>query len=145
MAHFTKGYKVTAYIVTAFLRILRIRVIMSILEVPIHATVIKARFVVHTIGLAGWNKSRNHWSIYLILAGEISSVRLNMSLASGNDENGTFTTTLHQYALTTSSLRYFDYNVHPGLTVGQYISLIITKERHMYQMTDSGNGCRFWV
>ncbi|EEQ83372.1 hypothetical protein RJZ56_007390 [Blastomyces dermatitidis] len=68
-------------------------------------TVAKVRFVVHTMG-----KSRNHWSIYLILQGETSYVRLNMSLANGGDENGTFSATLHPYALSDSRLTYFDYH-----------------------------------
>lgn len=59
--------------------------------------VVRIRFVVHTMGLAGWDKSRNHWSIYLSLRGEAASVRFNMSLASGSHENGTFTVTPHSY------------------------------------------------
>ncbi|KKZ62274.1 hypothetical protein EMCG_00441 [[Emmonsia] crescens] len=79
--------------------------------------VAKVRFVVHTMGLAGWDKSRNHWSIYLILQGETSSVRLNMSLAHGGDENGTFSATSHLFALSDSRITYFDYETCAGLKV----------------------------
>lgn len=57
---------------------------------PNNEIVVRVRVVVHTMGLAGWDKSRNHWLIYLILRGEATSVRFNMSLASGSHENGTF-------------------------------------------------------
>ncbi|OAX81502.1 hypothetical protein ACJ72_04160 [Emergomyces africanus] len=107
--------------------------------------VVKVRFVVHTMGLAGWDKSRNHWSIYLILQGETSSVRLNMSLANGGDENGIFSATSHPYALSDSRLTYFDYGTCAGLKVGHCLQLIQAKGRTRYRMTGSGNGCRYWV
>ena len=115
------------------------------MNVPVDATVVKLRFVVHTMGLAGWDKSRNHWSIFLLFEGETSSVRLNMSLAAGSDENGTFSAALHGFILSNSTLMYFDYNACPGLKVGHCINLIRTKHRDRYRMTGSGNGCRFWV
>ena len=107
--------------------------------------VVKIRVVVHTMGLAGWDKSRNHWSIHLILQGEVSSVRLNMSLANGRDEDGTFSATTHSYVLSDSRLTSFDYGTCAGLTVGHCLQLIHAKGRIRYRMTGSGNGCRFWM
>lgn len=37
------------------------------------------RSIVNTLGYAGWDMSRNYWSIYLILTGETASVCLNIS------------------------------------------------------------------
>ncbi|KAJ6117798.1 hypothetical protein N7523_005549 [Penicillium sp. IBT 18751x] len=107
--------------------------------------VVKFRFVAHTMGLAGWDKSRNHWSIYLILRGNSTSVRLNMSLANGSDEVGTFTANLQTYIVSNSTLTYFDYEPCANLTVGHCLSLIRLKGRERYRMTGSGNGCRYWV
>lgn len=107
--------------------------------------VVKIRFVVHTMGLAGWDTSRNHWSIFLILEGETSSVRLNMSLADGGDENGTLTTSMHPYIQSNSGLMYFDYNACANLTVGRCLGIIQQKGRQRYRMAGSGNGCRYWV
>ncbi|KZF19910.1 hypothetical protein L228DRAFT_263242 [Xylona heveae TC161] len=115
------------------------------MSVPWESVVVKVRFVVHTMGLAGWDKSRNHWSIFLVLQGESSSVRLNRSLANGSDENGTFSVTSHPFVLSDSRLTYFDYDTCPGLLVGHCLNLIYTKRRNNYRMTGSGNGCRFWV
>lgn len=110
-----------------------------------NASVVKMRVVVHTLGYAGWDKSRNHWSIYLILPGETASVRLNMSLARGSDENGTFTVTSHTYTETNSLLTYFDYPASPSVRVGNFINLVYQLNRNKYRMTGSGNGCRFWM
>jgi hypothetical protein len=110
-----------------------------------NANVVKIRIVVHTLGYAGWDKSRNHWSIYLILPGETASVRFNMSVVQGSDENGTFSATSHAYAVTNSQLTYFDYTATPGLKVGNLINLVYQLHRDRYRMTGSGNGCRFWV
>lgn len=110
-----------------------------------NANVVKMRVVVHTLGYAGWDKSRNHWSIYLILSGETASVRLNMSLAQGSDENGTFSVTSHAYTETNSLLTYFDYTATPSVKVGNFINLVYHLHRDKYRMTGSGNGCRFWM
>ncbi|OJD12271.1 hypothetical protein AJ78_07100 [Emergomyces pasteurianus Ep9510] len=107
--------------------------------------VVKVRFVAHTMGVVGCEKSRNHWSIYLILEGEKSSVRLNMFLADGGHEYGTFSVTQHAYAVSDSMLAYFDYRVCADLKVGHCLQLIQEKGRAGYRMTGSGNGCRHWV
>lgn len=113
------------------------------MDVSATAIVVKIRIVAHTMGMAGWDKSRNHWSIYLILAGEATSVRLNMSLESGGADNGTFSATPYHYVLSSTCLRYFDYSTCNGLSVGQCLNLIYDNHRQNYQMTESGNGCRF--
>ncbi|KAK2736201.1 hypothetical protein FQN55_001733 [Onygenales sp. PD_40] len=107
--------------------------------------VIKVRFVVHNLGLEGWDKSRNHWSIFLILQGGMSSVRLNMSLAHGADENGTFSINIYKYILPHNSLAYIDYDAFPSLTgmdagSGSYIKMVFgdLKEEGYIRPSDDG-------
>jgi hypothetical protein len=107
--------------------------------------VVKIRFVAHTMGLDGWDFSRNHWSIFLILQNEAQSVRLNIFLADFTDESATFTVTSHNYIMSASTIIYFDYIPCLGLTVHHILQMIHTKGRHRYRMTSSGKGCRFWV
>ena len=113
-------------------------------DIPLNETVLTVRVVVHTLGSEGFDKSKNHWSIYLILEGN-RSVRLNMYLADGLHEYGSFSVRPHSYTVTTSCLTYFDYNVREGLTVGGCLDLIYANRRQNYRMTGTGNGCRFWV
>jgi hypothetical protein len=68
-----------------------------------------------------------------------------MTLADGNDENGTLEIIAHNYILSASSLTFFDYVPCVGLTVGHCVNLVLAKGRARYKMTESGNGCRFWV
>lgn len=95
------------------------------------------RIVVHTLGYAGWDKSRNHWSIYLVLPGETACVRLNMPLAQGSDENGTFSVTSHAYTVTNSQPTYFDYTASSGAKIGNFVNLVY----QLRCMTGSGNRC----
>jgi hypothetical protein len=122
------------------------------MDIPDDAVVVRVRIVVHTMGSDGWDestnqwdKSENHWSLYLVLAGETTSVRLNMSLADLSDNDGTFSVTAHQYILSNSSLMHFDYISCNVLTVRHYLNLISGKQRQNYRMTETGNGCRFWM
>lgn len=115
------------------------------MSVSLDATIVKIRIVVHTMGLQGWEKSRNHWSIYLVEEEENVSVRLNMTLAQGSDDNGTLFVTRHNYTVTNSQLHYFDFTTMSNITVGHIMGLIYQRGRQNYEMTGSGNGCRYWV
>ncbi|KAJ5398539.1 hypothetical protein N7465_009028 [Penicillium sp. CMV-2018d] len=100
--------------------------------------------VVHTLGQAGPTTSDNHWSIYLILADNSGSVRVNMAAEYG-DTTGHLVWTNHSYALTTSALKNWDFVTTPGTTVASIAMLIYAKGRDKYQMSGGGSGCRYWV
>ncbi|KAL5346514.1 hypothetical protein ACLOAV_008785 [Pseudogymnoascus australis] len=113
----------------------------------VNSEVITFRIVVHTSGNAAKTedgRSANHWSIYLLLAGQTASVRLNMSNVDGADELGTFGVTGHNYILSQTHLDYFDYPVAPGKKVRDFCDLIDSQGRNRYRMTGLGNGCRYW-
>lgn len=114
----------------------------------VNSEVITFRVVVHTARNAAKTedgRSANHWSIFLLLAGQTASVRLNMSNVDGADEFGTFGVTSHEYLLSQSQLDHFDYPVAPGRKVHDFCHLIDSKGRNRYRMTGLGNGCRHWV
>jgi hypothetical protein len=106
----------------------------------------KVRVVAHTMGplVPGGQLSKNHWSIYLLVAGG-GSVRLNMALGASNDDTGKFSVTRHAYTETTSAVRYFDFATVENVTVGDILRLIQARNRHRYRMTPTGVGCRHWV
>ncbi|KFY89424.1 hypothetical protein V500_05710 [Pseudogymnoascus sp. VKM F-4518 (FW-2643)] len=113
----------------------------------VNSEVITFRVVVHTAGNAAKTedgRSANHWSIYLILANQTRTVRLNMSNVDGADDLGTFGVTDHDYLLSHSQLAYFDYPVVPGKNVRDFCDLIENQGRNRYRMTGLGNGCRYW-
>ena len=94
----------------------------------------------------GAQLSQNHWSIYLIVKGG-GSVRLNMETnpAPGKVE-GIFNVTRHQYELTTSRGRHWDFpTTTNNVTVGKILRLIGDKRRNRYRMTPTGVRCRHWV
>ncbi|KAK2793219.1 hypothetical protein FQN52_001867 [Onygenales sp. PD_12] len=104
--------------------------------------VIKVRFVVHNLGLEGWDKSRNHWSIFLVLQGGMSSVRLNMmSLAHEADENRTFSLNIYKYILPHNSLAYLDCDAFPSLTVSGFLKTVFgdLKEEGYIRPSDDDN------
>ncbi|KAI9841868.1 MAG: hypothetical protein M1837_000338 [Sclerophora amabilis] len=103
------------------------------------------RVVVHTLGPATPTAtlSDNHWSIYLRLAGD-RSVRINMRAEYGNPA-GILEWTAQAYDLTFSAIRYWDFPVTQGVTVGHVAQLVYTLNRHKYDMSGGGSGCRYWV
>ncbi len=109
-------------------------------------TVERVRVVVHTLG--AWpngTMSDNHWSIYLILANNGGSVRMNMK-AELDDPKGTLEwSTNLAYTLTNSAIEHWDYMVNPGVTVANMYGLVIGKGRDQYSMSGGGSGCRFWM
>ena len=106
----------------------------------------QVRVVVHTLG--PWpnrEMSDNHWSIYLILAKNSGSVRMNMK-AELDDPKGTLEWSPNlPYTKTNSAIQHWDYNVSPGVTVGSVYGLVMEKGRDQYNMSGGGSGCRYWV
>ncbi|KAG9231499.1 hypothetical protein BJ875DRAFT_498264 [Amylocarpus encephaloides] len=109
------------------------------------------KVVVHTTGAIGPNTpmSNNHWSIYLLLANNKGSLRLNMR-AEWDDTTEAWNTTgilecsTHAYTLTHSAIGSWDYTV-PDVTVGWICTLLWNEERDTYDMSGGGSGCRWWV
>ncbi|KAF1955280.1 hypothetical protein CC80DRAFT_493202 [Byssothecium circinans] len=87
--------------------------------------------------------SDNHWSIYLLVENN-RSVRLNMAAESGY-LTGNLNIRPYDYALTTSSIKHWDYKTVPGLSVSHIVGMIYQKGRHLYNMSGGGSGCRYWV
>lgn len=101
------------------------------------------RVVVHTAGAAGPTISDNHWSIYLLLHGG-GSVRINMRADPGY-VNGILEWKEHQYLLTSSAIRYWDYPVPGNVRVCDIARLLYAAKRQQYDMSGGGSGCRYWV
>jgi hypothetical protein len=95
--------------------------------------VVQVRTVVHTTGASGPTTSDNHWSIYLILANNTGSVRINMRAEYGNP-TGLLEWTPHTYALTTSAIRHWDFPAASGIQVAHISRLIYSLGRHKYEM-----------
>ena len=115
-------------------------------EVP-NLVVHEVRIVAHTIApvAPGAQLSQNHWSYYLLVRGG-GSVRLNMATnPSPTNHDGVFTVTRHQYDLTTSAIKSWDFSAKPNITVGMILRLLRDKGRLRYRMTSNGVGCRHWV
>lgn len=106
----------------------------------------RARVVVHTTGRLGPQTpmSDNHWSIYLILAHNGGSVRLNMR-ANPGDPRGILELSSLAYTKPRSALNYWDYKMREGITVRQVGQLLVQYGRDRYHMSGGGSGCRFWV
>ncbi|KAJ5586712.1 uncharacterized protein N7459_002477 [Penicillium hispanicum] len=102
------------------------------------------RVVVHTLGAAGPNTSDNHWSIYLLHPGGMSSTRTNMRAEFG-DPSGILEWTKHGYTQTTSAIMYWDFPVAAEITVSSITRLIYSLRRDKYMMSGGGSGCRWWV
>lgn len=107
-------------------------------------SVTQVRVVVHTTGPAGPTTSDNHWSIYLILANNAGSVRINMR-AEYDDPTGILEWTDHTYGLTSSAISHWDFPVGPGIQVLHVSRTIYSLGRHKYEMSGGGSGCRYWV
>ena len=105
----------------------------------------KVRVVVHTTGAWPNGMSDNHWSIYFILSGGVSSIRMNMS-AERKDPRGilSWSSTL-LYTETKSAIQYWDYDTVPGSSIGNIYWLVMSKGRDKYIMSAGGSGCRWWV
>ena len=110
-----------------------------------------ARVVVYTTGPLNLNTpmSDNHQSIYLLLAKNQGSLRLNMR-GEWDDKKDMWNTTgilectTYAYTMTTSRIDNWDYKV-PDITVGWICTLLWNKERDAYNMSGGGSGCRWWV
>lgn len=109
-------------------------------------TVERVRVVVHTLGpWPNGTMSDNHWSIYLILASNGGSVRMNMK-AELDDPKGTLEWSPSlPYILTSSAIQHWDYVVNPGVKVANLYGLVMGKARHQYSMSAGGSGCRYWM
>lgn len=107
-------------------------------------SVVALRVVVHTTGPAGPTTSDNHWSIYLRLADDDGSVRMNMAAEYGNP-TGTLRWSYHDYDLTNSALRWWDFPAVQGVKVWHIATLLYNLGRQNYEMSGGGSGCRYWV
>ncbi|KAH8802541.1 hypothetical protein F5884DRAFT_887183 [Xylogone sp. PMI_703] len=106
-----------------------------------------ARVVVHTLGQLGPRTpmSDNHWSIYLILADNKGSVRVNMR-AEFDDPQGILDWEPSlPFTLPYSALNYWDYQLREGISVGWIYRLLISNGRDQYRFSGGGYGCRYWV
>lgn len=103
----------------------------------------RVRVVAHTLGPAGPNTSDNHWSIYLLLAGN-ASVRVNMAAEPGYI-NGELRLTSQNYQLTNSAITYFDFDTLESPRVANFLRIIYNNRRHTYEMSGGGSGCRYWM
>ena len=106
----------------------------------------KVRVVAHITG--PWPNGRmsdNHWSIYLILAEDEGSVRINMSAALDETEGHLEWSPSLAYTMSNSAIKNWDYETVPRISVKQIYSVVITKGRDKYNMSAGGSGCRYWV
>ena len=94
------------------------------------------RVVAHYAG-----EHENHWSIYLLLDAQ-TSVRINMRAQRGFID-GQLNVTDHNYIVSNSALRSWDYLASRTHTVGHYVSLILNWRRDKYNMSGGGSGCRW--
>ena len=104
------------------------------------------RVVVHTLGV--WPNgtiSDNHWSIYLLLENNQSSVRMNMRAESGNPKGILEWSPNLAYTLHTSAIQHWDYSFISGVTVANVYDLIMRNRRDQYKMSGGGSGCRWWM
>lgn len=104
----------------------------------------KVRVVVHTQGV--WpnsTMSENHWSIFLVFAGE-ESVRMNMTADYGNP-TGRLEWRSLLYTVSESTVKSWDYQAVSGVSVGQVYQLVMGNGRDKYEMSGGGSGCRYWV
>lgn len=102
------------------------------------------RVVVHKLGSAGPTISDNHWSIYLLLADDQGSVRMNMRADPGF-VNGNLVWTQQTYLLTKSAIRTWDFRVVPNIQVRHVANLTHQLGRQRYDMSGGGSDCRHWT
>ena len=101
------------------------------------------RVVVHTTGPWPNGMSDNHWSIFLLLAENIS-VRMNMT-AELNDPTGFLKWTTLNYVLTQSAIEHWDFKTASNVTVSDIYRLVTGNHRDEYKMSGGGSGCRWWM
>lgn len=106
-------------------------------------TVKTVRIIVHTAGAAGPTISDNYWSIFLLLH-DGKSVRINMAAEPGYID-GELRWSKHDYQLSNSALRHWDFQVKGTVRVCDIASLLYNYSRHLYDMSGGGSGCRWWV
>lgn len=89
---------------------------------PVHCKSKKMRIVVHEEGDAWQNgMSDNHWSIFLVLAGNQGSVRMNMS-ATAEDTTGNLYWSAFGYAISNSAITHWDLPTTGPVTSPKYTS-----------------------
>ena len=104
------------------------------------------RVVVHSSGIwPNGNMSDNHWSIYLLLQDNDSSVRMNMRAESNNPRGILEWSPNLAYTLTASAIKHWDYSFKSGVTVAKVYNLIMGNRRDQYRMSGGGSGCRWWM
>ncbi len=109
-------------------------------------TVESVRVVVHTLGpWPNGTMSDNHWSIYLILAKNDGSVRMNMRAELDNPRGTLEWSPNLPYTKTSSAIKYWDYTVNPGVKVANVYELVMVNGRNQYSMSAGGSGCRDWM
>lgn len=105
----------------------------------------KVRVVVHSTGTWPNNKmSDNHWSIYLVLADDEGSVRMNM-WAQLDDPTGRLQWSPLGYTMTHSAIKSWDYQTVIGTSVKKVYTVVMSNGRDKYEMSGGGSGCRYWV
>ena len=100
------------------------------------------RLVVHVDGVDG-AVSNNHWSIYLLLQ-DNTSIRMNMKAVGYGDITGRLEWSKHDYILTNSTIKKWDFPVPAGILVAHFATLIYGLGRQNYDMSGGGSGCRWW-
>jgi hypothetical protein len=105
------------------------------------------RVVVHTFGLISEtsSQSHNHWSIYLVLANNEGSIRMNMRAKEAQYSNGVLKWSEQSYTMSNSAIRVWDFRCVAGITVCHISRLVYQMGRQKYDMSVGGSGCRFWV
>jgi hypothetical protein len=89
----------------------------------------------------GGQLSQNHWTIYMLTA--TGSVQLNMQ-ADAVSDRGKLVVKEHAYITSNTAVQYWDVPAYPNVSAGDVYSLILTKGRDRYNMTEGGVGCRWW-
>lgn len=100
------------------------------------------RVVVHTTGAFG-HVSENHWSIFYLIS-NMKSVRSNMAVPEYGDPTGELQWETHDYILTNSAIRHWDFTPASYVRVCDIASLFYSLNRHRYDMAAGGSGCRWW-
>lgn len=107
--------------------------------------VMSVRVVVHSTGAWPNLMSDNHWSIYLLLGNDAGSVHMNMIVEDQDDVTGTLKLRSLTYGLTTSQIRYWDFETVTDVTVENIVKIIKKNGRDKYEFSGGGSGCRYWV
>ncbi|KAB8338772.1 hypothetical protein FH972_021717 [Carpinus fangiana] len=102
--------------------------------------------VVHTLGAVAPQLSDNHWSIVLKLPGQRQrSIRMSMEQEQDDDPTGILRWSEHNYWISHSVIKTWEFNVPNGLCVCHVADLLYENGRHLYQFSGGGSGCRYWV